>query len=166
MSLETDEPAGPANAGAGRASADGQWKAALAAGAGLVAALRRVATAVTALAATETRVLGASIGLVLMGSVALVAFAVSLWACVVALIGWGVAFGTGSVGIALGVLVALHLLLVSGCWFWIKRAIWRASFPATRAELRVLGHELRRDMARFQNAKRPMPAAAEAESEP
>ncbi|MGH8146772.1 MAG: hypothetical protein ACREPY_10605 [Rhodanobacteraceae bacterium] len=165
MSVESGEPSGSAETGSEHASADAtQWREALAAGTSLVAAVRRVATAVTALLATEARVLGASFGLVFMGGVALVAFAVSLWACVVALIGWGVAFATGSVGIALGVLVVLHLILVSAIWFWIKRAIRRASFPATRAELRSLGRELRRDVARFQYADTSSPEPPEPES--
>ena len=58
-----------------------------AAGAGLFDALRRVATALAALLAAEARVLRASVAMVFLGSVALVAFAVSLWACVVALLG-------------------------------------------------------------------------------
>jgi hypothetical protein len=167
MSVETGEPSAPAEPGTEQAAADtAQWREALTAGASLIAAGRRVATAVTALLATEARVLGASVGMVFMGGIALVAFAVSLWACVVALIGWGVAFATGSIGIALGVLVVLHLILVCAIWFWIKRAIRRASFPATRAELRALGRELRRDVARFQYAKAPPPEASEAEPKP
>lgn len=167
MSVETGEPSGPAETGTEHASADAaRWREALAAGTSLAASLRRVAAAVTALLATEARVLGASFGVVFMGGVALVAFAVSLWACVVALIGWGVAFATGSVGIALGVLVVLHLILVSAIWFWMKRAIWRASFPATRAELHALGRELRHDVARFQYAKARSPEPPEPEAKP
>ncbi|TAN02290.1 MAG: hypothetical protein EPN40_01440, partial [Rhodanobacteraceae bacterium] len=58
--------------------------AVLTAGAGLFGALRRVATALAALLAAEARVLRASVAVVFLASVALVAFSVSLWACVVA----------------------------------------------------------------------------------
>ncbi|MGH8183235.1 MAG: hypothetical protein ACREPH_06215 [Rhodanobacteraceae bacterium] len=126
-----------------------------AAGAGLFAALRRVATALAALLVAEARVLRASVAMVFLGSVALVAFSVSLWACVVALIGWALVIATGSVGIALLILVVLHLILVVGLWFAIKRAIHQASFPALRTELRALGGELRGQVERFQHAPPP-----------
>lgn len=126
-----------------------------AAGAGLFAALRRVATALAALLAAEARVLRASVAMVFLGSVALVAFSVSLWACVVALIGWALVVATGSVGIALLILVVLHLILVVGIWLAIKRAIRHASFPALRTELRALGGELRGQVERFQHASPP-----------
>lgn len=123
-----------------------------AAGAELVRALRRVATALAALLASEARVLRASVAMVFLGSVALVAFSVSLWACAVALIGWLLVLATGSIGIALALLVVLHLVLVVAIWLAIKRAIHYASFPATRTELRALGGELRGHVERFQRA--------------
>ena len=115
-------------------------------------ALRRIATALAALLASEARVLRASVAMVFLGSVALVAFSVSLWACAVALIGWAFVKATGSVGIALGLLVVMHLILVVVIWLAIKRAIHHASFPATRTELRALGNELRGHVERFQHA--------------
>lgn len=125
------------------------------AGAGLAEALRDSLTALVALATAEARLLRASVALVLIGAVALVAFAVSLWACVVALIGWALMVATGSVGIALGILVALHLGLVVGIWFAIRRAVHHASFPGTRDELQVLGRELRQHVQHFQRAPAP-----------
>lgn len=127
----------------------------LAAGAGLFGALRRVATALSALLAAEARVLRASVAVVFLASVALVAFSVSLWACVVALIGWALAVATGSIGLALVILVVLHLILVVGLWFTIKHAIRQASFPATRTQLRALGGELRDHVEHFQHASGP-----------
>jgi hypothetical protein len=147
--------AAPASApapGAGNAEARAAFGSVLAAGAELLQALRRVATTLLALLASEARVLHASVALVFLGSVALVAFSVSLWACAVALIGWGLALVTGSIGIALALLVLLHLILVVAIWFAIKRAIRHASFPATRTELRALGGELRAHVERFQRA--------------
>jgi hypothetical protein len=145
---KTEEaPAGPEAAGARP-----PLGAVLGAGADMVQALRRVATAVAALFASEVRVLRASAAVVFLGSVALVAFSVSLWACAVALIGWAFVKATGSVGIALGLLVVLHLVLVVALWMAIRRAVHHASFPATRTELRALGNELRGHVERFQHA--------------
>lgn len=159
MSAATEDRAADAAAdpaGGARDATAPPFGAVFAAGAGLFGALRRVATALAALLAAEARVLRASIAVVFLASVALVAFSVSLWACVVALLGWALAVATGSVGIALVVLVVLHLILVAGLWFAIKRAIRQASFPATRTELRTLGGELRGHVERFQHASEPV----------
>ncbi|TAN02907.1 MAG: hypothetical protein EPN36_14885 [Rhodanobacteraceae bacterium] len=158
MNAETEDRA-EATAGdhgdAAREQATPAFGEVFSAGAGLLAALRRVTTALAALLIAETRVLRASVAMVFLGSIALVAFSVSLWACVVALIGWALVVATGSVGIALLILVVLHLLLVVGIWFAIKRAIHHASFPALRAELHALGGELRGQVERFQRATPP-----------
>lgn len=161
MSVDTapDDAASAAPAsGAGNADARPAFGNVVAAGAELLQALRRVVTTLLALVAAEARVLHASVAMVFLGSVALVAFSVSLWACAVALIGWGLAVATGSIGIALALLVLLHLILVVAIWFAIKRAIRHASFPATRTELHALGGELRAHVERFQRsstARRP-----------
>lgn len=152
------ESAAPADArapDAARPDARPAFGNVLAAGAALLQALRRVATTLVALVAAEARVLQASVAMVFLGSVALVAFSVSLWACTVALVGWGLALATGSIGIALALLVLLHLALVVAIWFVIKRAIRHASFPGTRTELRALGGELRAHVERFQRASTP-----------
>ena len=149
---ESAPPAGACAPDAGSAEARPAFGTVLAAGAELLQALRRVATTLVALVAAEARVLHASVAMVFLGSVALVAFSVSLWACAVALIGWGLVLATGSVGIALALLVLLHLILVVAIWLTIKRAIRHASFPATRTELRALGGELRAHVQRFQRA--------------
>ncbi|HEU4858064.1 MAG TPA: hypothetical protein VFS86_12290 [Rhodanobacteraceae bacterium] len=158
MSVDAETPGADADARP-RASAPTEDAAAapafgsvFAAGAELVRALRRVATALAALLASEARVLRASVAMVFLGSVALVAFSVSLWACLVALIGWLLVLATGSIGVALALLVVLHLVLVVAIWLAIKRAIHHASFPATRTELRALGGELRGHVERFQRA--------------
>lgn len=149
---EAPAPAGARAAEAGNADARPAFANVLAAGAELLQALRRVATALLALLASEARVLRASVAMVFLGSVALVAFSVSLWACAVALIGWGLVLATGSIGIALALLVLLHLMLVVAIWLAIKRAIRQAGFPGTRTELRALGGELRAHVERFQRA--------------
>lgn len=161
MSAETGAQPEAAAKESPRDTADTQLGAALAAGVGLIASLRRIATAVAALLAAEARVLRASVALVFMAGVALIALAVSLWACVVALVGWGIAVASGSPALALGSLVVLHVLLLVAIWLWIKRAIHRASFPAARAELHALGRELRRDVARFQHAQPAPPPRTE-----
>lgn len=152
MGIDTEAQREEAPAGPAAAAARPGPGAVFGAGADLLQALRRVATALAALLASEVRVLRASVAVVFLGSVALVAFSVSLWACAVALIGWAFVMATGSVGIALGLLVVLHLILVTGLWLGIRRAIRQASFPATRHELRALGDELRGHVARFQHA--------------
>lgn len=165
MSAATEDRAEDAAADPGGGARDATappFGAVLTAGAGLFGALRRVATALAALLAAEARVLRASVAVVFLASVALVAFSVSLWACVVALIGWALAVATGSIGLALVILVVLHLILVAALWFAIKRAIRQASFPATRTELRALGGELREHVERFQHAAGP----AEREASP
>lgn len=124
----------------------------LVAGVDLFAALRRLAAGLFELVAAEARILRASVGVVVLGGVALVAFAVSLWICVVALIGWALTLATGSVGIALALLVALHLVLLGGAWFAIRYVVRRASFPESRAEFRAAGQALRGDLDRFQRA--------------
>jgi hypothetical protein len=155
MSVETGERIDPAETGTEGSAADERLGAVLAAGAGLLASLRRVAATLLALLAAEARVLRASVAMVFIASVALVAFAVSLWACVVALVGWALVVATHSIGIALAILVALHLILVAALWYVIRRAIQHASFPQARAEFSALRHALQRDVARFQHASSP-----------
>lgn len=139
--------------GAGRQGEPGAPPAAAArpslpaAGAGLFASAAHLAVAVAALLAAEVRLVKQHIGLAFLGGVALVAFAVALWGCLVALIGWAFRVATGSTGIALGLLVVLHLVLVAACWFAIKRGLHQASFPKTRAELAALRQGLRRGAA-------------------
>ncbi|HVX05976.1 MAG TPA: hypothetical protein VHA71_12765 [Rhodanobacteraceae bacterium] len=162
MGVDTEERAEDASARNSGAETAPAFGAVFTAGADLVQALRRVATALAALLASEVRVLRASAAVVFLGSVALVAFSVSLWACAVALIGWAFVKATGSVGIALGLLVVLHLILVTTLWLAIKRAIRHASFPATRIELRALRDELRGHVERFQHAS----ASSEREKTP
>jgi hypothetical protein len=155
VAIDTEEGAGKASAQHEGAEAGPAFGAVFTAGADLVQALRRVATALAALLASEVRVLRASVAVVFLGSVALVAFSVSLWACAVALIGWAFMKATGSIGIALGLLVVMHMILVTVLWLAIRRAIHQASFPATRTELRAVGDELRGHVRRFQHASAP-----------
>lgn len=166
MNAETGERPATSGDDSSQAAGEAQLGAALAAGLGLFATLRKIAAAVAALLAAEARVLRASVALTFLAGVALIAFAVSLWACVVALIGWGLAVATGSLGAALGILVVLHVILVVAIWFWIKRTIRRASFPMARAELRALGRELRRDVSRFQHAQASPPAPSGPDAAP
>jgi uncharacterized membrane protein YqjE len=164
MSVESGERAASADAGTERPAADAQSGAVLAAGVRLLTALRRLGVSLAALLVAEARVFKASIGVVFLASIALVAFAVSLWFCVVALIGWGLTLATGSVGIALVILVVLHLVLVVALWLLIKRAIHHASFPRVRSEFDAMRHSLQRDVARFQQASTPPPPEDEAAS--
>lgn len=152
MNVETGEGTASAGPDAARSAADTSAGAVLAAGVGMFAALKRTAEALLALLTAEAQVFGASVGMIFLASVALVACAVALWVCVVALIGWALTVATHSVGIALAILVGLHLLLVAGIWFAIRRAILQMTFPRTRAELSELRRSLRHDVARFQHA--------------
>ena len=152
MSVEAEVGTGPAAASAAKKPAAAQASAVLSAGVGLFASLRRVATAVLALFMAEAEVLRASLALVFLACIALVAFTVALWVCVVALIGWALAVATHSVGIALVVLVGLHMALVGGLWLAIRHAVLQFTFPRTRAEFLALSQDVRRDMAKFQHA--------------
>jgi hypothetical protein len=152
MNVETEERPESAESDAQRAAAQASAGAVLGAGATLFTSLQRTAAALLALLTAEAQVFGASIGLIFLSSVALVAFAVALWVCIVALIGWALAVVTHSIGIALAILVGMHLLLVIGIWMAIRRAILQATFPRTRAEFAALQHGLRRDFARFRRA--------------
>lgn len=152
MSVEAEVSTGPAAAGAAKKAAAAQASAVLSAGVRLFASLRRVTTALWALFMAEAEVLRASLALIFLACIALVAFTVSLWVCVVALIGWALAVATHSVGIALVILVGLHIALVGGLWLAIRHAVLQFTFPRTRAELLVLRREVRRDMAKFQHA--------------
>lgn len=132
-------PEAPGEAGGRDATGrDGERVSLLFAGGRLLARGRQLAAAVARLLAAEARLFKARVGLVFLAGIALLAFAVSLWACVVALIGWALWIATGSTGIALALLVASHVLLVTACWLAIKRGIHQASFPATRAQLAAL----------------------------
>lgn len=145
----------PTGAAAGEASL-------LAAGERLSAAARDLAAAMVALFAAEARLFKGRLGLVFLSSVALLALAVSLWGCVVALIGWAFQVATGSTGAALGLLVVLHVILVAVSWWWIKRGIHDASFPKTRGELAALRRGLRHTAA----GSGPSPAGTASGSDP
>lgn len=108
-----------------------------------MATARELAIALAALLTAEARWFKANLVLAFLAGIALVAFAVSLWACAVALIGWALKVATGSTGIALGLLVVLHLILIAASWWSIKRGIRDASFPKTRGELAALRGVLR-----------------------
>jgi hypothetical protein len=131
------------------------WGEVLAAGVDVVAALKRTAVALAMLLVAEARVARASVALVFIGGVALIACAVSLWACVVVFIGWGLWLATHSFGAALGILVLLHLLLMVALWLLLKHVLRQAALPALRDELRMVGGELRKHVERLQRATPP-----------
>lgn len=151
MNAEAERNEASAQAGATAAPAD----SVLAASVDLVKSLRRSGAALLALLAAEARVLKSSVAVVIIGAVALVVFSVALWACAEILLGWALTRMTGSLGITLGILLLLHLALVLGTWFGLKRTIHHASFPGTRAEAGALRRSLQRDLAKFQQAPAP-----------
>lgn len=126
-----------------------QFEALYLSGSGLITALRRFLGALGALFGAEARVLRDGIPLFFIGTIALVALSVSLWACLVALIFWALRLATHSSGIALGIIVAGHIVLVIGLWFALKRGVRQASFPQARAEWRAMRHQLAEDFGRF-----------------
>lgn len=153
-----DAPDGASVAGSGDES-----PSALASLMALGAALWRLSSALRKLAAAEARVVRAGIPLFFMAATALVAFSVSLWVCLVALIGWALMQATHSLGVALGLLVVIHAGLVFGVWSLIKYAIRQATFPQARAELRMLGGTVLHDLGRIagtREAVRGAPADA------
>lgn len=164
--MGADSPDAPGAAG-GTSGAPGgasneQLASVLGAGVQLVAACRRVGTALLALVAAEARLARASVVLVLLGGVAFVALVASLWACVVALLAWALAQATGSIGVALGILVALHAIACVLLALDLRRRVRHASFPGTRAELRALGQQLGRDVERFRHAPTTPPGEGDA----
>ncbi|HET6907115.1 MAG TPA: hypothetical protein VFH52_09225 [Rhodanobacteraceae bacterium] len=126
-----------------------QMHALYAAGSGLILALRRFFVTLKELLRAEGRVLWTGIPLLFIGFVALIALAVSLWGCAVALIGWALMVATNSLGLALGLLVAGHIVLIAGVWFALKRGVYQASFPQARAELRAMRTQFSEDIDRF-----------------
>jgi hypothetical protein len=126
-----------------------QLHALYAAGSGLILAVRRFFVTLKDLVRAEGRVLWTGIPLLFIGFVALIALAVSLWGCTVALIGWALMVATGSLGLALGLLVCGHVLLIAGVWFALKRGVYQVSFPQARAELRAMRVQFAEDVDRF-----------------
>ena len=120
--------------------------------------LKRFFGALGQLLLAESRVARHGVPLFFIGTIALIALAVSLWTCSVALIGWVLAKATHSVGIALGILVLGHIALIVGLWLALKRGVRQASFPQSRAELRALGRQLAQD---FGNATEHTAASTE-----
>lgn len=120
--------------------------------------LKRFFGALGQLLLAESRVARHGVPLLFIGTIALIALAVSLWTCSVALIGWVLAKATHSVGIALGILVLGHIALIVGLWLVLKRGVRQASFPQSRAELRALGRQLAQE---FGNATEPAAASTE-----
>lgn len=153
MSAQADESGGsPAGADA---RADVPVGALLTAGLRLATATRKSASALLALVHAEAHLLRTSTTLVLLGGVALIAFAVSLWACVVALAGWALTLALHTLGGALVVLVGIHLLLVVGTALFIRGVMRQATFPHSRAELVAFRGSLRHDLAQFRQATTP-----------
>lgn len=150
MSASTEDSAGASATTA--ATPDVPVGALLTAGVRLLASVRKAAASLLALLLAEAQVSKASAALVFLACVALVAFAVALWVCVVALVGWALAVVMHSVGAALAVLVGVHAVLVGATFFLIRHMVRRASFPHSRAEFSAIRHTLRRDLARFQSA--------------
>lgn len=126
-----------------------QLHALYAAGSGLILALQRFFVTLKDLLRAEGRVLWTGIPLLFIGFVALIALAVSLWGCAMALIGWALMVATNSLGLALGLLVAGHVVLILGMWFMLKRGVYQVSFPHARAELGAMRVQFTEDMDRF-----------------
>jgi hypothetical protein len=126
-----------------------QLHALYAAGSGLILAVRRFFVTLKDLLRAEGRVLWTGIPLLFIGFVALIALAVSLWGCTVALIGWALMVATNSLGLALGLLVAGHVVLILGMWFMLKRGVYQVSFPHAREELRAMRVQFTEDVDRF-----------------
>lgn len=150
MSASAEESAGASATAA--AAPDVPVGALLTAGVRLLASVRKATASLLALLLAEAQVSKASAALAFLACVALVAFAVTLWMCVIALVGWILAVAMHSVGAALAVLVGIHAVLVGATFFLIRRMVRRASFPHSRAEFSALRRTLRHDLAKFQNA--------------
>lgn len=143
-----------------------QFEVLFAAISGVVGALRRFFAEFSALLGAEARVLRTGVPLFFIATIALVALSVSLWACLVALIGWALLHATHSMGIALLLLVIGHALLVTGIWLAIKRGVHQATFPQARAEWHALRHQMTDDLKGFTGPRVDKPAPPKTESKP
>lgn len=156
----TGRPDAPS--GASGKSSEARFASTLEAGMALMAALRHLAGALRTLAVAEGRLVLAGIPLFFIAVVALVALSVSLWVCLVALAGWALMRATHSLGIALGLLVVIHAILVVGIWSAIKYSLRQATFPQARAELGRLGRSLLSDFDRAKGVATAPDAASAA----
>src|SRR5579885_143088 len=126
-----------------------QFETLYAAAAALAIALKRFSGALGRLLLAESEVVRHGVPLLVIGLIALIAMSVSLWACTVALIFWALRLATHSAGIALGIIVAAHLLQIVSLSISIKPGVRQASFPQARAEMRALGRQLVQDFDEF-----------------
>ena len=94
--------------------------------------------ALAGLARSEWRLARASWSLVFSLTIVLVGISLSLWASLIALIGWGLFVATGSVGWALTALVGVHLVLLLVARLALKRSSRNLTMPETRRELNTL----------------------------
>lgn len=140
-----------------------QFETLYAAACALGLALKRFAGALGRLTLAEAQVLRHGLPLFFIGTIALIALSVSLWACTVALIFWMLRLATHSAGIALGIIVAGHVLLIVVLSVALKRGVRQASFPQARAELQALSRQMARDFDAF---ARRAEAQAREETEP
>ncbi len=96
------------------------------------------ARALLGLAQSEWRLARASWPLLVAVSIILVGLSLSLWASLIALLGWGLYVATGAVGWALAALVGVHLVLLLLARWLLRRTARNMTMPATRAELQDL----------------------------
>lgn len=104
----------------------------------LAVAVRGFAAALLGLARSEVRLARASWPLVFATTIVLVGLSLSLWASLIALVGWAFFVLTGSVGWALAALVGLHVVLLVATRWVLRRGVHNMSMPATREELASL----------------------------
>ncbi|RAP57090.1 hypothetical protein [Oleiagrimonas sp. MCCC 1A03011] len=150
QSPESDGPAEPddapqdaprdEDASADRLDIPAAWEAART----LFDATREFAVALFALARSELRLARVSWPLVFALVVVLVGLSLSLWASLIALIGWGLYLLTHSVGLALAALVGVHIVLLVVARLLLRRTARNMTMPATRAEMRDLFARARR----------------------
>ncbi|MGB8636411.1 MAG: hypothetical protein WCD36_14195 [Rhodanobacteraceae bacterium] len=117
----------------------------------LARAVHGFALALAGLARSEWRLARASWPLVVALAIVLVGIGLSLWASLVALIGWGFFVATASVGWALTALVGVHLVLLLVVRLALRRSSRNLTMPETRRELHGLVARAR--------GKRPEPEA-------
>jgi hypothetical protein len=129
-------------------ASDGQFTSAVRAAIVLAMAAGRLLRALGKLASAEWQVLRLGIPLLVVAVAALGLFAISLWACLMALVVWLLLVATGSLGLALGLLVVIQACLAVFVAIVIKLWIRQLLLPSARAELRQLGRTLLRDAKR------------------
>ncbi|HET6631396.1 MAG TPA: hypothetical protein VFG73_01650 [Rhodanobacteraceae bacterium] len=109
----------------------------------LWSAVEGVFHALFGLAGSEWKLAKAALPWVVVLGVLLGALALTLWLTLVALLGWGLYVGIGSLGWTLAAVVGVHLVVMGLAALVLRRTARMLTMPATRTELHDLAGRAR-----------------------